>query len=184
MKTIKLFLALSLLSFLTSNAQITRGNWMVGGDASFYNQKAESESSSSEGTGFYISPKIGYFPIDKLAIGVGPRFSYAKTKGNSEASKSYGIGVFTRYYILKPEKMINLFTHLEYNYSIGYYGSSKTGNLNNFIVKAGPVIYFNSSVGLELTLNYESLKRNNENGSDSTFKNLNLGVGFQIHLEK
>ena len=30
MKTFKLFFGITLLSFLTSNAQITKGNWMVG----------------------------------------------------------------------------------------------------------------------------------------------------------
>lgn len=184
MKKTKTIAFLLLASALAANAQITKGNWMVGGSGSFYNTKAENETSSSEGTGLNIFGNIGYFPINKLAIGLSPSIGYSKTKGNSEAGKGYGIGLFTRYYFLHTENRINLFSHLEYRYTVSYSGSTNTGNGNNFIIKAGPAIYFNSSVGLEVTLNYENLKIASKNGSDTTFNNLNIGVGFQIHLEK
>ena len=184
MKTFKLLIAIALLSFVNSNAQITKGNWMVGGSGSFYKTEAGDQTSTTEGNGFNISGNIGYFPINKFAVGLTPSIGYSKTKGNSEPGKGYGIGLFTRYYFLNAEKRINLFSHLEYRYTASYSGSTNTGNGNNFIIKAGPVIYFNSSVGREITLNYEDSNIKSQYGSDSTFNNLNIGVGFQIHLEK
>ena len=50
---------------------------------------------------------------------------------------------------------------------------------NNYKFKVGSVIYFNSSVGLELALNYFS-----ESSSDSKYNYLIISLGFQIHLIK
>jgi hypothetical protein len=184
MKILTLFFLIVFTTVLTANAQITEGNWMVGGSGTFYNSKAESNSNTSEGTGIYMFADIGYFPLDKFVVGLTPSIGYSKTKGNSDSSSGFGIGAFTRYYFLKSDKRINLFTHFEYNFFNNYSGGNKTNTSNSFIIKGGPVIYLNSSVGLELTLNYENSKDNSVNGTDSTFKTFNLGIGFQIHLEK
>lgn len=45
---------------------------------------------------------------------------------------------------------------------------------------AGPVIYFNSSVGLELSLGYYYQKPNN----DAATTGLQTRIGFQVYLEK
>lgn len=184
MKTLTLFFFIVFTTVLTVNAQITKGNWMVGGSGNFSSSKAESNSSVSEGTSINLFADIGYFPLDKFVVGLTPSVGYSKTKGNSDSSTGFGIGVFTRYYFLEYEKKINLFSHLEYNFFNNYTGGNKTTTSNNFIIKGGPVIYLNSSVGIELTLNYENSKFNSLNGSDSTFKNFSVGIGFQIHLEK
>jgi hypothetical protein len=182
-KTLILF---SLLSSFAIQAQITKGNFLVGGSGSIYNSKAKDESSVTEGSGFNISGNCGYFLIDKFAIGLMPSIGYAKTNGNNDIGKGFGLSIFTRYYFLKAENRINLFSQLQYGYSSSYNGKLNTATGNNFTVKAGPAIYFNSSVALEVTLNYENFKLNSKQGSESTttFRNLNIGVGFQIHLEK
>ncbi len=184
MKTLTLFFLIVFVTTLTTNAQITEGNWMVGGTGNFYNSKAESSTSTSEGFGFNIFSNVGYFPIDKFVIGLTPSFGYSKTKGNSNSSNGFGIGAFTRYYFFESDKRINLLTHLQYGFTNNYTGGEKTSTNKNFILKAGPVIYFNSSVGLELTLNYENTKSESGFGYDTKFNTLSLGLGFQIHLEK
>ena len=183
MKTLK-SICISLVLFSTAaNAQITKGNWMVGGSANFSSSVGESKSSSgftseSKGSGFTISPTIGYFVTDKLAFGISPVFGYSKTDGQ-DANTGYGAGPFVRYYLLKPEKLINILTHIGY-----YYGSNSSDTTtNNFNFKAGPAIFLNSSVALELTLDY-STSQSKSNSSTSTFKSFNIGLGFQIHLEK
>ena len=183
MKTLTLFFFFVFTTLFTANAQITKGNWMVGGSTYFGTSKAESDSSTSEGTSINMFANIGYFPLDKLVVGLTPSVGYSKTKGNSDSNTGFGIGAFTRYYFLKPDKRINLFTHLEYTTYNNYTSGKKTNTSNNFIVKGGPVIYLNSSVGLELTLNYENTKANSAFGN-SIFNTFNLGLGFQIHLEK
>ena len=66
------------------------------------------------------------------------------------------------------------------------YAQEKTSNNNNFNFKAGPSIFFNSSVALEFTLEYQLSDYDYLSGSGSQYKftNFNIGVGFQIHLEK
>ena len=176
MKTIKLFIAIALLSFTTSNAQITKGNWMTGGNASFYSIQLKDENTTTKSVGLELRPNIGYFIIDKLAIGITPLLAYNKTE-NSSPVTSYGVGPYVRYYLLKPENRINVLSHIGYS----YYGNNNSNSKNTAIdLKAGPVIYFNSSVALEMTINYNI---NNLNSS-TTYNILSIGLGFQIHLEK
>jgi hypothetical protein len=69
---------------------------------------------------------------------------------------------------------------LEANYNYG-----KNFNTQDFTtsygIKTGPVVYFNSSVGLELLAKYQHVFYS----SDSyTTNSLQIGLGLQIHLEK
>jgi hypothetical protein len=77
--------------------------------------------------------------------------------------------------------MINFFTQLGYGYSEGKSQSSNfTNKTNSVIVKGGTAVFFNSSVALEVSIDYSSSKFNNNTKSNY----LTLGIGFQIHLEK
>ena len=183
MSKFKIITAIILLISISTTAQITKGNWMVGGTASFTSSSYESttnnnNTSSGKGIGIILSPTFGYFIIDKLALGISPTFGYTKTDGGND-STSYGIGPFIRYYLLKPEKRINVLTNVSY-----YYGTNNANTTSdNLNFKAGPVIFLNSSVALELTLNY-NIGQFKSDSSVSTFKSFNFGLGFQIHLEK
>lgn len=180
MKTIKLFFIATFLFAFSANSQITKGNWMVGGDASYTNSKVINTNNEIIGSGNSISvfPDIGYFVLDKFALGLNGNFNYGKSNG-SPSNIGFGIGPFARYYFLKTEKRVNLLTEANYN----YYSSKTQGvdstNGSSYRLKAGPVIYFNSSVALEMSLNYVSAKFSNY-----TSKYFTVGFGFQIHLEK
>ena len=177
MKTMHLFFSITLFFFLTSNAQITKGNWMVGGTGSFYNyQLKENKINTNSGIGMELRPNLGYFIVDKFAIGISPLLAYSKPENGSSVT-SFGVGPYIRYYILNPEKRINILTHAGYAYS----GSNNSNdNSTAFDFKAGPVIFFNSSVALEMTLNYNLNKLN----STTNYNIFSLGLGFQIHLER
>lgn len=180
MKLIKLLFIVALLFTGVTNAQITKGNWMVGGDASFFNSKVEDANGQTLGSsnGVRINPNIGYFLFTKFAAGINGNFNYGNVSGGS-SNTGFGGGPFVRYYFLKPEKIVNLFAEANYNYYNSYSQGNSTTNSSSYRFKAGPVIYFNSSVGLELTLNYGSYK--SDNGTSNDF---NVALGFQIHLEK
>jgi hypothetical protein len=180
MKRIKLLCVGTLLFTISVNAQITKGNWMVGGDASFNNSKVINDKDEiiGSGNGIRIFPNIGYFLIDKFAVGINGNFNYGKTNG-SPSSIGYGGGPFARYYFLKPEKTVNVFAEANYNYYTSKTQGFDSTNGSSYRFKAGPVIYFNSSVGLELTLNDST-----EKFSNYTSKYFTVGFGFQIHLEK
>lgn len=187
MTTLKTLCILTLLFSLNINSQITKGNWMVGGSGYFSTSKSESTSSFStnvgvqSGIGFQIQPNIGYFIDDKFVVGLSPSIGFSRNNDNkSSGIWFYGGGPFARYYLLKSDNRVNILTH------IGYYYSKDNDNkssYNNFVGKIGPVLYFNSSVALELTANYSV-----DTFRDPNYKTVNndfsIRIGLQIHLEK
>jgi hypothetical protein len=67
-----------------------------------------------------------------------------------------------------------------------YWFTPTKGSINTFSASAGPVIYFNSSVGMEFLLGYYSRKEVIQQNGDiiNHQKGFQIGIGFQIHLEK
>jgi hypothetical protein len=184
MKINKFYLIAIILFSLASNAQITKGNWMMGGAAAFSHNKNTIYGKTSEGTVLSIAPNVGYFFIDKLAVGTSGRLTYTIAKNGDNLSDTnyfnYGIGPFVRYYFLEKEKPLNIFSEISY----GFEKINQTDtNLENFNAKVGAVYFLNNSVGIEVALNYLSQKFDDgmQNGTNN---NLFLGIGFQIHLEK
>ena len=182
MKKIAVLSIVILFLSFKSNGQLKKGNWLIGGNARLSFQKETIFSSEARGFNFNISPDVGYFFIDKLAGGSKFSLFYNKVAFSGGVSKStkFGIGPFLRYYFLNIDKRVNLFAESTYEYSHSFNSSGPMGNENVFTFSAGPVIYFNSSVGIEFTLNYELFRR--EGGTSA--KTFYLGIGFQIHLEK
>lgn len=176
MKKIKIITALTLLLAVNTNAQITKGNWMVGGSGNFYSYQLKDNYGTNSGMGIELRPNVGFFIKDKLAIGISPLFAYSKPENGSSVT-SYGIGPYIRYYLLKPENRVNILTHVGYACSGSNNSIDKSTALD---FKLGPAIYFNSSVALEMTLNYSLNKLN----SSTDYNIFSLGLGFQIHLEK
>jgi hypothetical protein len=180
MKPIKLFFIATLLFTGVANAQITKGNWMVGGNVSFAYSTNDTNSNST----IILSPNIGYFIIDKLALGSVLNYNYSKSKNDSGTGlyKSSNLGPFIRYYVLNEEKKVNVFFETSYNFNL------QKGDFKNdvFGAKAATVFFLNSSVGLEVSLNYSLNKYKYPNGSipDGSSNSLLLGLALQIHLEK
>lgn len=176
---------LILVSTLTTNAQINKKNWLVGGTGSFSSYKVIYESpinATVKTTSFNINPKIGFFPVDKFALGLSLGYSHTKeTNSNSSISSTnevYGFGPFIRYYYLKPEKISNIFSEFGYNNS---YAVNDKSNTTNFYFSSGLALFFNSSIALEIGAKY--LKFSNFNNGAKA-DDLRLEIGFQIHLEK
>ncbi|MBS1642197.1 MAG: outer membrane beta-barrel protein [Bacteroidetes bacterium] len=167
--------------FYTAKSQITKGNWMVGGNASF----SSANNANYTQTNILIQPSIGYFIVDNFSLGIKPSYDYLKftvTGGTSSPLNSFSIGPFLRYYFLQSTRDFNLFSEVNYLFGSSKSGSNISVNSNTFSFLAGPVIYFNNSVGLELTIGYSTVKEV-YSGAAST-NTLRVGVGFQIHLTK
>lgn len=178
MKRYLLSVTLTFFSVL-SHGQITKGNWLVGGTGSVLRQQESLLSSDVNITRVQISPDIGYFLIDKFSAGLKPSLDYIRTNtdGRTGETTLFSLGPFVRYYFLPADNMVNVFAETSYQYS-----SSSNGSRSNiYHISAGPVLYFNTSVGLEFTINYDI---GHFNGSVTSSKTFSLGVGFQIHLEK
>ena len=190
----KLILSLSAfcLISISLSAQLTKGTWLVGGTGKFYTYTSDYSSATYSNTAKYtqidISPAVGYFVADKLAFGIKPTLSSIKGKvttsgGGSTNVQRYWIGPFGRYYLLEKEKPYNIVT--EVSYQLGFFGGGLVkGKLSNFSALVGPVIYFNSSVGIEFLLGYSYSKEDAEQANKEIKKGFQIGIGFQIHLEK
>lgn len=181
----KLTFVVIFLGFLfISKAQITKGNWLVGGNGNFSIINVLDETTHY----LQLSPNIGYFFFYKFAAGIKPSYvySFGKSEGTSAIAKNSGfyLGPFARYYFLSTDKPYNIL--LEANYQHGWEKkadryTTTNYSLNNFSFAAGPAIYFNSSVGLELLVGYVQSKYVGETFHDSR---LQVGIGLQVHLER
>jgi len=170
MKKITLILLVLLFTTITANSQITKGNWMFGGDAIIQGYKFK----NSEKFNYYaeIFPKAGYFVIDKLVVGS----EIGIFINNATFYTSFV--PFTRYYLLSPEKIINPFIEGGLGLKlINYKSSDKSITEFMYQFKLGTSIFFTNSVGLNVTLNY---KKN----SFQFDQEISVAFGFQIHLEK
>jgi hypothetical protein len=200
MNSIKLLFIAVLLFSVSSNAQLDKKVWLVGGSGSFdsYKQVYSLPQSSAGWTYDYkeinVTATIGYFFINKLVIGVKPEFSYLKGIGKEQTGDiatptKLIVGPFIRYYLLNKEKPFNIFAETSYQTGLNNIPltTAGKGNYTKFSVMTGTEIFFNSSVGLEILLGYKATKETIGNPSVpyiDTRKGLQLAVGFQIHLEK
>jgi hypothetical protein len=186
MKTIKLFFLATLLFSGLANAQITKGNWMVGGSGSFTKYKSTYPDNNTESTytGYYLdlSPNVGYFVVDNFSIGSVVGFSFGNPSGPDNNSLGFGLAPFVRYYFRKSDKIINPFLQASYSFYRGKIQSGEGYNKSSeYRLKGGSAFFLNSSVALEITIEYNSSINNYNNNQ---YDNFTTGIGFQIHLEK
>lgn len=190
MKTFKTLFIATLLFNLTTNAQITKGNWMVGGSASFasrdYEQGSGLFSGGQNGTinSLNLNPNMGYFIVNNLVVGANIGANYQFGSGNYKTFSTYNIGPFIRYYFLKQEKKFNILVQGGYHYGTARSKDVVSYNQNGYNFKTGPVVFLNSSVAVEFLLEYDVLSRENGSFGTNSNKSFLIGLGLQIHLEK
>jgi hypothetical protein len=167
-----------------ANSQITKGNWLVGGSGSMSIIKNPDEKVNY----IQLSPNIGHFFLDKFAAGLKLSFTSgrADATGSDFTSKNsaFLFGPFARYYFLKADKPFNILLEGNYQHGMEKKGDRYVSNnysLNAFSFATGPVIYFNSSVGLEFLLGYGQSKYTISETHENRFQ---VAIGLQFHLEK
>lgn len=184
MKTKHIFTALLALLSLNTFAQLDKKTWLVGGNASFSYTKSTPNQSNiffnnteSKTLLLSVEPNVGYFIIDKLAIGIklGATNAYSTNLNFQINQTQLSLSPFLRYYFLKKDKSYNLFFEPSY-YKYTY---KPLGMADGYALKLGHVFFLNSSVGFETSLSYQKI-----NGIDNNSESLLLGFGFQLYLEK
>lgn len=179
-----------------SFGQITKGNWLVGGSGSLYsyneNANYPTATYNAKYTNIDLSASIGYFPIDKLTLGLRPYLLIEKgssSGGGAVNSLRLAVGPFARYYLLKEDKQFNLLVDGSYQFGINQesHGDKPKGRFNTLSLMTGVEVFFNSSVGLELLIGYKHQLitfDNNPSAFSSDRKGLQTSIGFHFHLEK
>ena len=134
MKKVLFIVALVAVSF-AGTAQTSKSTWMLGGGAGFNSSKPDGASSTST---WNLSPSLGYFVMDNLALGAS--VSIADNGGGTKSN----FGPFVRYYFTSLGKSAKLFGNVGANF----------GDYTEFGVKAGVAYFLNSSIALETALGY------------------------------
>ena len=193
-KVIFLFALACYINTLT--AQLTKGHWLVGGNGAFDDYTMTNSSSTINSgityTNIAISADIGYFVTDKLAFGLKPTFSSSKDRdgysnigstGRANLQK-YWLGLFGRYYLLDKKRPYNILIDASYQFgALVFFRKTQDTKLRNFSLLVGPVIYLNSSVGIEFLMGYNH-RINNIYTVESTDKGVQIVIGLQINLKK
>jgi len=201
MKQATLLITLIFFFSFYSIAQLDKKNWLVGGSGTFSSTNDNLSTSTGEyvwkRNAIQISPNIGVFVIDKFAVGLKSSFSWTKNKGltsgtglGTDITTRFDYGPFVRYYLLEKEKAFNILTDLSYQFGSLKQNDDK-GNRSIFSVMAGPVLYFNSSVGIEFLMCYKIEKEERTTSSSTpqsfytqTKKGVQISIGLQFYLEK
>lgn len=163
---------------LSANAQIQKGNVLIGADL------ANLQLGLSKPTSFIgsITPKAAWFIKDNVAVGAYGNFGITTLKGNG-SDINYGIGALGRVYsnggndIIKHGRFFG-----EANIGIEGQNYSATGGSTNglgFGVGPGFAYFITPSIGLETLLKYNGLVGF---GSSPFADNVHLQFGFQVYL--
>lgn len=199
MNRLHLLIALALLISSSGYSQLNKKIWLIGGAGSYKSYKEldnlspPSESSTFNVNYIVVSVKAGYFVADKLILGLIPTYSYTNIKRDNntlfDKISTYSIGPFARYYFLNKNKPFNVLA--EINSQLGFQSNDDVSkekiSTKSFSVLAGPEIFFNPTIGIEILLGYQVLKEiktNSDNPYTMNQKGFQVSIGFQIHLKK
>ena len=174
--------------------QITKGNWMMGGNGNFTKsvQNGPGPDFDAKTTTISLSPNSGYFLANQFAAGARLKLDYNhRTYRNVESTDAWWFaGPFVRYYILDNDRIVNFFSEAAFQFHLnkhkatasggGYNSDSETG-IGSYSLSLGTAIFLNSSVAIEGAFNYERIPKNDDG---IKVNNFGFRIGFQIHLEK
>ena len=185
MKRQLLFIVTIIFFTINAKSQIEQGHWMVGGSGSYSIQTQNINGVTLQSSVLKISPNVGYFLLNRFCAGVnlGTIIYNTKDKGpvayTAIDSKYYLISPFVRYYFFSADKPYNLFSQLAYIHQSDKVNILSGSNDNGMAFSGGCEFFFNASVGIELSANYQFINSNNLPNTNTFF----IGIGFQIHLE-
>lgn len=169
-----LFAALMTIAAQGVFAQVNKGQWLAGGEVGFDTEKYGEAKWSS----FTLSPKAGYFFMDKLAGGLRADFTSVKPKGG-DAESDLLIAPFVRYYFLGAAEKVNVFADASYGFGSVKDGGESLGQ-NAYAISAGPAIFLSPNTALEFALQYRSA--GGKAYGDERRNAFGLKIGFQVHL--
>jgi outer membrane autotransporter protein len=192
-----IFSSLACLVMAGANAQFNQGTMLVGGDVDFYSYSSKMKDGNTTvktgtQTSFGLSPRFGYFVIDKLAVGASVNLSLSKydsksSFGSDNTSTGVSIGPFVRYYFDPGFFVQGSFGVGATNYHYDNVGGENDVKYrtSNFGLGVGYAYFLNDNIAIEPMIGYASYSSKTK-GSDAKDINsqLYLSVGFQIYLRK
>ncbi|UKJ07591.1 outer membrane beta-barrel protein [Solitalea lacus] len=179
MKKLSTLFILLLAVTVTVKAQTQKGNFLIGAQLANIGGIFQSDNDVFN---FGITPMVGFFIQDNLAVGPNVNFSYTHSSGDNYFR--YGVGAFGRKYFEDPSIEFSKRSTWFLEANAGFQGENLAGsNTNGLGLGFGPgLAYFlTPNIGLEGLLKYNLTIGF---GSSTTTNAVNLNVGFQIYLHK
>lgn len=193
---------ISLILFIINsncNGQLEQNTWLVGGSGSYYKYTEDFSSQPAsyiiKARSIDISASIGYFVLNRMALGMRPYFNGFKSEVSGEKGQNYyrvSVGPFARYYFLDGERRTNLL--LDIGYQLGLNRDFPTditfkGKDNIFSAMGGVEFFFNTAAGMDILFGYVNKMLSIDNAPIqvnqlSNIKGFQFSIGFQLHLEK
>jgi hypothetical protein len=173
-----LFAVFLLVSSNAIFAQVNKGQWLAGGNIGFESRK----QGDNKATYFNFSPDAGYFFINNLAGGIRLDFSSYKVKGIDDATTSFSLAPFARYYFLPAAQKVNVFADASFGF--GSKGTADKESFNEFGIMAGPAVFLTPNTALEFAVYYKSAGGDayKIGTDDDRYNRFGINIGFQIHL--
>lgn len=200
MKKLIYLTTLCLLAF-NANAQILKKQWIAGGGivGRYSSNLSPSSLYKTEAYELTSPVSIGYFIKNKWALGLRTSYQFTRESGTyppyyispnpvpvsySERTQQFSAGPFTRYYFLSPQKAINLYAEVGYEYG-GYFSTNmglgeQKGDVRQAYINIAPVYFINNHIAIELIASYT---RRSADKANLVYSNtFAVGLGLQIHL--
>jgi len=177
-KTFTVLVLLCVLATEKTNAQLERGNVIVGADLANLNFGLNKGSL----TDIRLTPKAQWLMSNDLSLGAYVNFEIITGK-DYDTYTSYGVGALGRYYVV--DENINMLKRGNWFFegNAGFQGQNiKGGNSTNGLgLGFGPgyAYFITHNIALESLLKFDI---NVGFGNTTTSSNLNLNLGFQIYL--
>ncbi|WP_415327467.1 outer membrane protein [Chryseobacterium sp. MMS23-Vi53] len=201
----KLLLAGAVALFGLSNAQMTKGDWVISGDTGlgFNNVSTTIKVGDQSVDGpkvntFSISPSVGYFVIDKLAVGIELGYMNTTTKyqGLKSTTSSFSGMPTATYYFANSTKFVPFL-----GAGIGYASVKNTDEANvmgtvvknetttdglAWKVKGGVTYMATQSLGLNLGISYDQFSNKEtimNTDVKTNVKTFGVNVGFSYFIK-
>jgi hypothetical protein len=190
------------LAICQVNAQLSKGNILVGGSVNFSSSNSDSDNSSgfvsSKSSQFAFSPKAGFFVSDKSVVGItltydtyGYKYQYP-TYYDQYRQKGVAIGSFYRQYFPLGEHAAFFVQGLA-QFSTGkrtnYNGYNDLENIQDtkgisFVITPGVNYFLNNKWGLEATMGSASYSMTELDGEDAAINSNSKSnhIGFNLSL--
>lgn len=207
----KLTLIASLILATTLNAQTeptnlptAKGNWIIGGSTNlgFSSNKSTSKTDNysvdgQETTNFNVTPTVGYFVMDNLAVGLNLGYevqkydAYLNFEQKAKITNSTFSAVPSLTYFIEADSKAFPYISAGAGYALNNAKTDQnTPYKTNFFVwgaKAGFAYFITPSIAIDLGLNYQQLstKYNATDGipeSKEIYKTLGAAIGFNFVL--
>lgn len=203
MKKLLLVVAIALCGL--SNAQMSKGDWVISGNTGMgfnnVNTTFKAEGESEDGpkvSTFSITPSVGYFVIDKLAVGIDLGFTTMTTKYDGEKSTTTNFAVMptATYYFANDSKFVPFlgagvgYASVKNKASVDIMGVTTSDEMTTdglaWKVKGGVTYMATQSLGINLGVSYDQFS-NKETyfGTEvkTNVKTFGANIGFSYFIK-